>query len=161
MENIHQYSFTKNYLMIYTTFTKFLREKLETVNKSISKKVETFVMFLYWRNGKYVSDFIYWLSLFDFLRSGNYGNNNIFLFYSFYPQIWKVSKQDILFARNVVWKWRKITHISSCTKRWMLLGCVFMFTYWLYISKAHWYLWSSVMQILTLKTDPKFCSRYI
>ena len=37
----------------------FLREKLETVNKSISKKVETFEMFLDLQNGKYVSNFIY------------------------------------------------------------------------------------------------------
>ena len=36
----------------------FLREKLETVNKSISKKVETFEMFLDLQNGKYVSNFI-------------------------------------------------------------------------------------------------------
>ena len=33
--------------------------------------------------------------------------------------------------------------------------------YWLWISKAHWNLWSSMMRILTLKADPKFCSRYI
>ena len=64
----------------------FSREKPETVNKSISKKVETFVMFFYLRNGKYVSNFIYSLFLFDFSRSGNYSNNNIFLFYSFFPQ---------------------------------------------------------------------------
>ena len=56
VENIHQYVFTKKYLMIYTA--SFLREKLETVYKSISKKIETFVMFLYLRNGKCVTFFI-------------------------------------------------------------------------------------------------------
>ena len=50
----------------------FLREKLEIMNKSISKKVETFVMNLYLRNGKY---------------DGNYSNNNIFLFYSFFHKL--------------------------------------------------------------------------
>ena len=45
---------------LYTTSTKFkfFERELETVNKSISKTVETFVMFLYLRNGKYVNNFI-------------------------------------------------------------------------------------------------------
>ena len=50
VENIHEYLSTKKYLMIYTTSTKLkslkiLREKLETVNESISKKSETFMIF--------------------------------------------------------------------------------------------------------------------
>ena len=88
------------------------------LNKYIYIKVETFVMFLYLRNRKYVSDFVYWLLLFDFSRSGSCSNNNIFLFHSFFPRTWKASKQGILFARN--WKCcLKVTNISFCTKRWM------------------------------------------
>ena len=54
-------------------------------------------MFLYLRNKKYVSNFIYWLFLFD----GNYSNNKLFLLRSFSTNC-EVSKQDTLFARN--WK---------------------------------------------------------
>ena len=38
---------------------------------------------------------------------------------------------------------------------------VYKVKYWLWISNAHWNLWSSVMRILTLKAYPKFCSLYI
>ena len=90
---IHQ-----KYLTIYTTSTKFkfFERELETVNKSISKTVETFVMFLYLRNGKYVNNFI-WLFLFD----ENYSNNNMFLF-TIFSTNFKVFKKDTLFAIN--WK---------------------------------------------------------
>ena len=104
----------------------FLREKLETVNKSISKNVETFVMFLYLQNGKCVSNFIHWLFLFDFSRSGNFSNNNVFHFYSFFPQTDK-SLSKTLYLReiqNVIWKWKKITKIPSCNKSQMLLGWI-------------------------------------
>ena len=79
-----------------------MREKLETVNKYISKKVETFVIFLYLRNGKYASNFIYWLFLFD----GNDSYNNIFLFYNYFQTVKALSKT--LYLREIengkVWK---------------------------------------------------------
>ena len=54
---------------------------------------------------------------------------------------------------NVVWKSNKIIKTSPCTKRQMLLHGYYVYKeeYWLWISKAHWNLWSSVMQILSLK----------
>ena len=48
---------TEKYIYLYKLKKKII--SLETVNNSISKKVETFVMFLYFRNGKYLNNFIY------------------------------------------------------------------------------------------------------
>ena len=92
VENIHQYVFSKKYLMIYTT--SFLREKLENVYKSISKKTETFVMFLYLRNGKCVSNFISCFYLIEYIVTITYS------FFTNFSTNFKVSKQDTLFARN-------------------------------------------------------------
>ena len=78
---IHQKVF--NDLYYFHKVETVFREKLETVNKSISKKVDVLVMFLYLRNGQYVSNFIYWM----FLLDGNYSNNNIFLFYNFFHKL--------------------------------------------------------------------------
>ena len=105
--------FTNTYVMVYAI------SRLRTINKSISKKVEAFVIFLYLWNGKYVSNFMYGLFLFDW----NYSNNNIFLFLQFFPQTVK-SLSKTLYLReieNLVWKWTKITKTSSCTKRQLLL----------------------------------------
>ena len=127
------------------------------MNKFISKKVETFVMILHLRNGKYVSNFIDWLFLFDFSGSGNYSNNNIFLFHNFFPQPVK-SLSKTLFLReieSVVWKWKNIKQISSCTKREMLLGCI-MFIKWNIDFGLR-----ELIEILTVKAYPKFCSRVI
>ena len=105
--------FTKTNVMVYAI------SRRRNINKSISKKVEAFAMFLYLWNGKYVSNFMYGLFLFD----GNYSNNNIFLFLQFFPQIVK-SLSKTLYLReieNLVWKWTKITKTPSCTKRQLLL----------------------------------------
>ena len=127
------------------------------MNKFISKKVETFVMILYLRNGKYVSNFIYSLFLFDFSGSGNYSNNNKFLFYSFFPQPAKSLRKTLSLQEieNVVWKWKNIKQISSCTKREMLLGCI-MFIKW-NIDFG----FRELIEILNVKAYPKFCSRVI
>ena len=95
VENIHQCVFTKKCSMIYTSSTKLklLREKLETVNKSISKEIETFVMFLYLRNGKYVNNFIYCFYFMGIIVTITYSSLTVFF------TNYKVSKQDTLFAR--------------------------------------------------------------
>ena len=49
----------EKYVYLYKLKKKKKIISLETVNNSISKKVETFVMFLYFRNGKYLNNFIY------------------------------------------------------------------------------------------------------
>ena len=49
----------EKYVYLYKLKKKKKIISLETVNNSISKKVETFVTFLYFRNGKYLNNFIY------------------------------------------------------------------------------------------------------
>ena len=85
-------------------------------------------------------------------------------FTAFFQTVKSLSKT--LYLReieSVVWKCKKVTKISSCTKgRCCWNGYyVYKVEYWLWISKALWNLWSSVMRILTLKVYPKFCSPYI
>ena len=104
-----------NNLYYFRKVKNFWERNLE----AIPKKTETFVMFLYLRNGKYVSDFICWLFLFGFSRSGNYSNNSIFLFYRFFHEHAKSLSKTFYLREigNVVWKWKTITNISFCTKR--------------------------------------------
>ena len=121
----------------------FLREKLETVNKFISKKLESFVMVLYLRNGNYVSNFIDWLFLFDFSRSETYSNNNIFLFYSFFAQTVKSLRKTLSLREieNVVWKWKNIAQKYPLVLKGRCCWdeyYVQKVEYWLWISKAHW-----------------------
>ena len=68
----------------------------------INPFLNVLVMFLYLRNRKFVTNFIYWLLLFD----ENYSNNNTFLFYNFFSQTLKsLSKTFYLWEiENVVWE---------------------------------------------------------
>ena len=55
-----------------------------------------------------------------FLFDGNYSNNNIFIFHNFFHKLYIKSLRKTLYlqeVKNVVWKWKKITKISSCTKK--------------------------------------------
>ena len=49
----------EKYVYLYKLKKKKKIISLETVNNYISKNVETFVTFLYFRNGKYLNNFIY------------------------------------------------------------------------------------------------------
>ena len=54
------------------------------------------------------------------LFDGNYSNNNIFIFHNFFHKLYIKSLRKTLYlqeVKNVVWKWKKITKISSCTKK--------------------------------------------